>query len=90
LNRNSNEMTARPARSREAKGQERTAQTPMFMTVGEVAELLRTSKKAIYTMTERGQLPGVTKIRKRILIRSDELVDWLNHTCTASPRESRR
>ena len=34
--------------------------TPLLRTVDEVADLLRTSRKAIYAMVERRQLPGVT------------------------------
>ena len=32
---------------------------PRLLTTQEVAELLRTSRKAVYVMVERGQLPGV-------------------------------
>jgi excisionase family DNA binding protein len=39
----------------------------MLLTVGEVAVLLRTSGKAIYAMVERRQLPGVTRLDRRIL-----------------------
>lgn len=57
---------------------------PVFLTVAETADLLRTSRKAIYAMIERGQLPGVRRVGRRILIRRDELVAWLDHTCTPS------
>ena len=33
--------------------------------------------KAIYAMVERGQLPGVTRIGRRMLFRLDALLDWL-------------
>jgi excisionase family DNA binding protein len=57
-----------------------------FLTVPEVAALLRTSPKAIYAMAERHQLPGVRRIGRRLLIRQDELLDWLDHNCAPSPR----
>ncbi len=63
---------------------------PMLLTAEEVAEILRTSTKAVYTMIARGQLPGVTRVRRRVLIQSDELLNWLRHNCTPSPEETRR
>lgn len=50
---------------------------PTLLTVNEVAALLRTTRKAIYTMTERALLPGVTRIGHRLLFRHDLLLDWL-------------
>ena len=61
-----------------------TAGLPQFLMVDEVAALLRTSRKAIYAMVERGQLPGVTRVRRRLLVRTEELVDWLNQKRTPS------
>ena len=55
-------------------------QPPPFLTVGEVATLLRTSRKAIYAMVERGQVPGVTRVGRRLLVRAEELVDWLHES----------
>lgn len=55
---------------------------PSLMTVSEVAQLLRTSKDAIYAMVERGQLPGVVRIGRRVLVREPDLVEWLRqNTC---------
>ena len=62
----------------------RTAGLPQFLTVDEVASLLRTSRKAIYAMVERGQVPGVTRVGRRLLVRAEELVDWLNQKRTPS------
>jgi excisionase family DNA binding protein len=42
---------------------------PMLLTVADVADLLRTTRRAIYAMLERGQLPGVIRIRRHVLIR---------------------
>jgi excisionase family DNA binding protein len=55
-----------------------------LLTPTEVATLLRTSKKAIYAMTERGQLPGTTRIGRRLLFRQDALLDWLGQKSTPS------
>jgi len=60
---------------------------PVYMTADEVGALLRKSRKAIYTMAERGLLPGVTRIGRRLLVRSDTLVDWLRQKCAPSLKE---
>jgi excisionase family DNA binding protein len=58
--------------------------TPVLLTPTEVAELLRTSRKAIYTMIERVQLPGIVRIGRRVLVREDALLDWLRQKSTPS------
>jgi excisionase family DNA binding protein len=60
---------------------------PVLLTVDEVASLLRTSKKAVYVMAERGRLPGVTRIGRRILFRTADLLQWLGHKSAPSPKE---
>ena len=60
---------------------------PVLLTADETADLLRTSRKAIYVMAERGQLPGVTRIGRRLLVRRDALVDWLDQKRTRSLEE---
>jgi excisionase family DNA binding protein len=57
---------------------------PVLLTPNEVAELLRTSRKAIYSMVERGQLPGIVRIGRRLLVREDALLDWLRQRSTPS------
>jgi excisionase family DNA binding protein len=63
---------------------------PYLLTVDDTAELLRTSRKAIYTMAHRGDLPGVTRIGRRLLIRRDDLLRWLDESRAPSPKEHRR
>jgi excisionase family DNA binding protein len=58
---------------------------PPLLTVKEVAEILRTTPKAVYNTMARRQLPGVRKIRRRVLVVRAELLHWLDHTCTPSP-----
>jgi excisionase family DNA binding protein len=64
-----------------------TNDLPIFLLVDEVAVLLRTSRKAVYTMIERDQLPGVTRVRRRVLVRRDLLLHWLRQESAPSPKE---
>lgn len=57
---------------------------PTLLTSTEVAALLRTSKKAVYAMIERGQLPGLVRIGRRVLIREDALLHWLGQKSAPS------
>ena len=63
---------------------------PTLLTVDETASLLRTSRKAIYAMAERAQLPGATRIGRRLLVRSRELLDWLDQKGALSLKENKR
>ena len=60
---------------------------PMLLTVDEAADLLRTTRRAIYVMIERRQLPGVVRIRRRVLVRADDLLQWLDQKRAPSPQE---
>lgn len=62
---------------------------PLLLSAGETAEVLRTTKTAVYAMVARGQLPGVTRIGRRVLVSSDELLDWLDQK-RAPSRENQR
>lgn len=64
------------------------ASLPMLLTVDDVADLLRTTHRAVYAMVERGQLPGVIRLRRRVLLRSDDLLDWLDQKRAPSLKES--
>ena len=58
----------------------------VFYTVPEVAQILRTTEKGIYAQAERGLLPGVTRIGRRLLFRRAELLDWLRQKSAPSPK----
>jgi excisionase family DNA binding protein len=60
---------------------------PVLLTVDETAALLRTTRRAIYAMIERRQLPGVVHIRRRVLLRADDLLHWLDQNRAPSPEE---
>ena len=57
---------------------------PALLTSGEVAALLRTTRKAVYAMVERGQLPGVVRLGSRVLFRQDAMVEFLRQKSAPS------
>jgi excisionase family DNA binding protein len=63
------------------------APLPVLLTVDEAADLLRTTRRAIYVMIARCQLPGVIRIRRRVLLRADDLLHWLDQKRASSPKE---
>ena len=64
-----------------------SATLPVLLTVDEAAHLLRTTRRAIYAMIERRQLPGVIRIRRRVLLRADDLLHWLDQKRAPSLEE---
>ena len=60
---------------------------PLLLTVDEVAVVLRSTRKAVYVMVERGQLPGVIRIGRRVLVDRDDLLRWLDQKRTPSLEE---
>jgi excisionase family DNA binding protein len=73
-----------------SSGSPETFQRIVLLTADETAGLLRTSRKAVYAMAERGLLPGVTRIGRRLLVRRDDLLSWLDERRAASPGGTRR
>ena len=63
---------------------------PIYLTVDEAADLLRTTRKAIYVRIERRQLPGVKRIGRRVLIRSESLLQWIDQQGAPSLQEIQR
>ena len=60
---------------------------PILLTVDEAADLLRTTRRAIYAMVARRQLPGVVRVRRRVLLRSEALLHWLEQKSAPSLEE---
>ena len=70
---------------REPARQQRSSR--ILLTVDEAADLLRTTRRAIYAMIERRQLPGITRIGRRVLLRADDLLHWLDQKRAPSLKE---
>jgi excisionase family DNA binding protein len=63
---------------------------PMLLTVRDAAELLRTTNRAVYALIERRQLPGVLRIGRRVLLRADHRLHWLDQKSAPSLRSEQR
>jgi excisionase family DNA binding protein len=62
-----------------------THDLPILLNAAETAELLRTTRAAVYVMISRGQIPGITRVGRRVLVRSDDLLHWLDQKRAPSP-----
>jgi excisionase family DNA binding protein len=80
---------AEPSRN---PGNEQWSELPLLLVPDEVAHLLRTTRKAVYAMTERGELPGVVRPGRgrRLLFDRDALLHWLRESRAASSERTRR
>ncbi len=63
---------------------------PLYLTPDETAALLRTTRKAVYLLIERGQVPGVTRIGRRVLLKSADVLSWLDQSRASSASETKR
>ena len=61
------------------------SELPLLLTVDETASLLRTTRKGIYAMVARGQIPGVTRVGRRVLVHSETLLRWIRQKSTPPP-----
>ena len=77
-------------RSLDRGSADRMPKLPLLLTVDDVADLLRTTRRAVYAMVERRQLPGVIRIRRRVLFRTDDLLEWLDQKRAPSLKEYQR
>ena len=58
-----------------------------FLTVAEVADLMRVSKMTVYRLIRSGKLPAV-QIGKAYRVREDELESYLNANYVKAPERS--
>jgi excisionase family DNA binding protein len=88
--RRSSATAGTPPSSRSARPPLSIRRLPSLLTPAEVAELLRTTREAVYARMARGQLPGVVRDGRRRLILRDELLKYLRERRAASPGGSGR
>ena len=81
-----------PAEPSRNPGPEQWSELPLLLVPDEVAHLLRTTREAVYAMTERGELPGVLcpGRGRRLLFDRDALLKWLRESRAASSEGRRR
>ena len=60
---------------------------PVLLTIDEAAALLRTTRRAMYAMVERRQIPGIVRIRRRVPFRTEALLDWVDQKSAPLPKE---
>jgi excisionase family DNA binding protein len=58
---------------------------PRLLTPDEAADLLRTTRKAIYARAARGRLPGAVRDGRRLLVRLDQLLKSLEPVTGSTP-----
>jgi excisionase family DNA binding protein len=62
--------------------------TPKFLTVDEVADLLRVSRRSVYDWVSQGVIP-FHKAGRRTIFLLDEILEWTNRDDEAEPDSSR-
>lgn len=62
---------------------------PRLLTPEEIADLLRISRKAVYAMAARGQLPGVIRLGRRLRFDREAVMLWLDESRAPSPHQAR-
>ena len=48
-----------------------------YLTADEAASMLRTTRKAVYALIEKGVMPGIRRIGRRVLVRRRALIEWI-------------
>ena len=56
---------------------------PLLLTAGDLAELFRTSRAAIYQMRSRGQAPPAVKIGGRLRFDREAVLDYLRRASSS-------
>lgn len=67
------------------------SERPYLLTVEEVAnQYLRTTRKGVWHLIQRGRIPGVVRVGRRVLVRRDRLIKFISESSVPSPWETKR
>jgi len=64
--------------------------TPVLLTVKEVAEMLGLSERTIYRLADSGAMPRPVKIGAAVRWRRNELDQWIEEGCPASRGKAKK
>ena len=69
----------------EKTGKSRTPPEETFLTIPEVARLLRVSERSAYKMAQCGELAGAVKFRGQWRVEREILMRWVREQGTVAP-----
>ncbi len=69
----------------EKTGKSRTPPEETFLTIPEVARLLRVSERSAYKMAQGGQLAGAVKFRGQWRVEREILMQWVREQGAVTP-----
>ena len=80
-----------PADANNSASSPTPAGDPLLIDLAEAARLLSLSAKTAKRMAAAGELPGVVRLRRRVLVSMTALRQWIEKGCPAlDPRPGRR
>lgn len=66
-----------------------TDNLPIFLTIADVAELLRTTVRGVYARRARGIMPRPVQ-KRPLLWHRDDLLRWIREGCASAPTSTAR
>jgi len=57
---------------------------PVLLKAAELAELLRVTRQSVYSMNNRGEIPGAIKIGRRLRFDRGTVLDWIRRASSSS------
>jgi excisionase family DNA binding protein len=63
-----------------------TSVSPL-LTPEELASIIKVSRRALYSMCDRGEVPGIIRIGRRLRFDAQLIRIWLDESRASSPKE---
>ncbi len=64
-------------------------QFPRLIRGAEAIDISRITRKAVYCMIARGEVPGVIRVNRRVLVDGQILLSWIGQRTVASPNQEK-